>query len=89
MATFAWQRGVILTVSSEAVLSFDIHLPLAEVEKRKTKMDVPRKQRVKQPCAVRSFHSCRGEYDPEYIKFGFIMAAGDAEQRVLCVDSSF
>lgn len=52
-------------------------------------MDVPRKQRVKQPCAVRSFHSCRGEYDPEYIKFGFIMAAGDAEQRVLCVDSSF
>lgn len=37
MATFAWQRGVILTVSSEAVLSFDIHLPLAEVEKRKKK----------------------------------------------------
>lgn len=57
--------------------------------KKEKKMDVPRKQRVKQPCAVRSFHSCRGEYDPEYIKFGFIMAAGDAEQRVLCVDSSF
>lgn len=84
MATLAWHRRVIVAFSSEAALSFDIYLPLAE--ERKKKPDVPCKQRVKQPCAVKSFHSCRGEYDPEYIKYGFIMAAGDAEQRVLCAE---
>lgn len=52
-------------------------------------MDVLRKQRAKQPCAMKCSHSCGEEYNPEYIKFGFIMVGSDAERRALCVKFVF
>lgn len=36
-------------------------------------LDVPCKQRVRQPSAGKRLHSCREEYHPEYIRFGFMM----------------